>query len=145
MERPAATRIPLLPLPRLLRPGGLLLLTIGNLTLMAAQMAGLNYRYLLPEFHISLLNSRLPEPALPADGLQPLLVRYAGAVPFNVIKSLPHFALKHLACLALRFSGVTRAPFMLGQLATQWREPRSAIGQSLHVFAQLGDSLAVWG
>jgi len=145
MERPAATRIPLLPLPRLLRPGGLLLLTIGNVTLMAAQMAGLNYRYLLPDFHISLLNLGCLNRLYRQNGLQSLPVRYAGAVPFNVIKSLPHFALKQLACLALRFSGVTRAPFMLGQLATQWREPRSAIGQSLHVFAQLGDSLAVWG
>lgn len=135
MERPAATRIPLLPLPRLLRPGGLLLLTIGNLTLIAAQMAGLNYRYLLPDFHISLLNLGCMNRLYRQNGLQSLPVRYAGAVPFNVIKSLPHFALKQLARLALRFSGVTRAPFMLGQLATQWREPRSAIKQSLHVFA----------
>ncbi|MEI6107589.1 MAG: class I SAM-dependent methyltransferase [Opitutae bacterium] len=96
-------------LARLLRPGGLLLLTTGNLTSPAARMAGLNYRYLLPEFHISLLNPDCLNRLYRQNGLQPLPVRYDGAVQFKVIKSLPQPGLKRLARFGLNLPQVTRA------------------------------------
>ncbi len=96
-------------LARLLKPGGLLLLTTGNLTSTAARMAGLDYRYLLPEFHISLFNPDCLARLYRQHGLQPLRVRYRGAVQFKVIKSLPQPGLKRLARLGLRLPLVTRA------------------------------------
>ena len=96
-------------LARLLKPGGLLLLTTGNLTSPAARMAGLNYRYLLPEFHISLLNPDCLRHLYQKHGLLPLSVRYRGAVQFKVIKSLQRPGLKRLARLALNLPLVTRA------------------------------------
>jgi 2-polyprenyl-3-methyl-5-hydroxy-6-metoxy-1,4-benzoquinol methylase len=96
-------------LARLLKPGGLLILTTGNLTSPAARLSGLDYRYLLPEFHISLLNPECLARLYRQHGLQPYPVRYRGTVQFKVIKSLQHAGLKRLARLALQLPLVIRA------------------------------------
>ena len=95
-------------LARLLRPGGLLLLTTGNLTSPAARLAGLNYRYLLPEIHISLLNPDCLRRLYRQHGLEPLPVRYDGAVQFKVVKSLQRPRQRRLARFFLRWPLVTR-------------------------------------
>jgi 2-polyprenyl-3-methyl-5-hydroxy-6-metoxy-1,4-benzoquinol methylase len=43
---------------RLLKPGGLLLLTTGNLDSPVARRQGIHYRYCAPEIHVSLFNPR---------------------------------------------------------------------------------------
>ena len=75
---------------RLLRPGGLLLLTTGNLGSPAARSAGLNYRYCAPEIHVSLFDPGCLARLYRKVGLEPLRVRYQGAVRFKVLKTLRH-------------------------------------------------------
>ncbi|WP_404420575.1 class I SAM-dependent methyltransferase [Nibricoccus sp. IMCC34717] len=92
-----------------LAPGGVLLATTGNLNSFAARRAGINYRYLIPEVHISLYNPDALRLLYARHGLEPLEVRYLGVVRFKVIKSLRHPVLKALAAVALRLPGITRA------------------------------------
>jgi SAM-dependent methyltransferase len=95
---------------RLLKPGGLLLLTTGNLDSPAARRAGLAYRYCAPEIHVSLFNPRALAALYRRVGLEPCAVRYHGAVQFKVLKTLRHRrALRALARLALRFPPVVRS------------------------------------
>ncbi|MDP3073387.1 MAG: class I SAM-dependent methyltransferase [Opitutaceae bacterium] len=75
---------------RLLKPGGLLLLTTGNLDSPAALQAGLAYRYCAPEIHVSLFNPRALTALYRRAGLDPIAVRYDGAVQFKVVKTLRH-------------------------------------------------------
>ncbi len=104
---------PLAPLQlvsRLLKPGGLLLLTTGNLTSAAARAAGLGYRYCAPEIHVSLFNPVALARLYARVGLTPYPVSYDGAVRFKVLKTLRHRpALRAAAALALRFPPVLRA------------------------------------
>ncbi len=94
---------------RLLRPGGLLLLTTGNLDSPAARRAGLSYRYCAPEIHVSLFNPRALAALFRRVGLEQLPVRYHGAVQFKVVKTLRHRpALRALARLALWLPPVVR-------------------------------------
>lgn len=103
---------PLAPLQlvaRLLKPGGLLLLTTGNLESPAAHRAGLGYRYCAPEIHVSLFNPRALTALYRRAGLEPLAVRYDGAVKFKVLKTLRHRpALRALARAALLLPPVVR-------------------------------------
>jgi SAM-dependent methyltransferase len=100
---------PLQLVARLLKPGGLLLLTTGNLESPVARREGLNYRYCAPEIHVSLFNPRALQRLYARVGLTPHSVRYHGAVKFKVIKTLRHRpALRALARLALGFSPVVR-------------------------------------
>ena len=100
---------PLQLVARLLKPGGLLLLTTGNLESPAARRAGLAYRYCAPEIHVSLFNPRALAALYRRVGLEPRAVRYDGAVRFKVLKTLRHRpALRALARLALRFPPVVR-------------------------------------
>ena len=94
---------------RLLKPGGLLLLTTGNLDGPVARRQGIHYRYCAPEIHVSLFNPRALAKLYARVGLVPRAVRYRGAVKFKVLKSLRHHrAARALAHLALRFPPFVR-------------------------------------
>lgn len=94
---------------RLLKPGGLLLLTTGNLDSPVARRHGIYYRYCAPEIHVSLFNPRCLARLYAAHGLTPLSVRYHGAVIFKVVKSLRHRpVLRAVANLALKFPPFVR-------------------------------------
>ncbi len=75
---------------RLLKPGGLLLLTTGNMAGPIARRHGIHYRYCAPEIHVSLFNPACLARLYRRVGLEPLTVRYHGAVKFKVVKSLRH-------------------------------------------------------
>lgn len=94
---------------RLLKPGGLLLLTTGNLESPVARRQGIHYRYCAPEIHVSLFNPRALATLYRHAGLEPRHVRYRGAVKFKVVKTLRHhrFA-RALADLALSFPPLVR-------------------------------------
>ncbi len=83
-------------LARLLRPGGLLLLTTGNMDCPLARLQGIQFAYCQPEIHISLFTpkslSRLYEDA----GLRPVWVRYDGMLYFRLLKNLPRLPLGSL-------------------------------------------------
>lgn len=89
---------------RLLKPGGLLLLTTGNLAGPVARRQGIHYRYCVPEIHVSLFNPESLTLLYRRHGLEPRRVRYRGTVKFKVVKSLRHRpVLLALARLALSF------------------------------------------
>lgn len=95
---------------RLLRPGGLLLLTTGNLQSPAARRAGLGYRYCAPEIHVSLFNPACLTRLYARAGLEPLAVNFTGAVRFKVLKTLRHRPLlRGMAAIALRLPPVLAA------------------------------------
>lgn len=101
---------PLRLVARLLRPGGLLLLTTGNLASPVARRQGIHYRYCAPEIHVSLFNPSCLAQLYRKVGLEPLAVRYAGAVKFKVVKSLRHRPLaRAVASAALALPPVVRA------------------------------------
>ena len=94
---------------RLLKPGGLLLLTTGNLDSPVARPQGIHYRYCAPEIHVSLFNPACLARLYARVGLTPHAVRYTGAVKFKVVKTLRHRpALRALARLALMFPPFVR-------------------------------------
>lgn len=96
-------------LARLLKPGGLLLLTTGNLDGPIARRQGIHYRYCAPEIHVSLFNPRCLAQLYRQHGLEPYHVRYQGAVKFKAIKSLRyHPVLRTLARAALTFPPAVR-------------------------------------
>ncbi len=95
---------------RLLKPGGLLLLTTGNMDGRVARRQGIHYRYCAPEIHISLFNPRSLAALYKRHGLSPLSVRYEGAVSFKVLKSLRHQPVRRaLARAALHLPPFVRA------------------------------------
>ena len=95
---------------RLLKPGGLLLLTTGNLDGPIARRQGIHYRYCAPEIHVSLFNPRCLSELYRRVGLAAYPVRYDGAVKFKVLKSLRHRrALRATAAAALAFPLTVRA------------------------------------
>ena len=101
---------PLALVARLLKPGGLLLLTTGNLDSPIARRQGIHYRYCAPEIHVSLFNPRCLEQLYRRVGLEPCHVRYDGAVKFKVVKSLRHRrVLRALAAAGLSFPPAVRA------------------------------------
>ncbi|MSU48871.1 MAG: class I SAM-dependent methyltransferase [Opitutus sp.] len=87
---------------RLLKPGGLLLLTTGNMDSPVARRQGIQYRYCAPEIHVSLFNPRSLARLYARVGLEPHAVRYRGTVRFKVLKTLRHQRVpRALAGLAL--------------------------------------------
>lgn len=73
---------------RLLRPGGLLLVTTGNFDCQIARLHGINYRYCIPEIHVSLYSPKSLSALYRRHGLEPFEVAYDGAVRFKVLKSV---------------------------------------------------------
>jgi len=73
---------------RLLKPGGLLLLTTGNMHAPLARMRGFQFSYCVPEVHISLFNPELLENVYRACGLEPRYFQYSGVMTFKILKSL---------------------------------------------------------
>lgn len=83
-------------LSRLLRPGGLLLLSTGNLDSPLARWQGLQFAYCIPEIHISLFTPRALTTLYESVGLVPLQLRYDGSLRFRALKNLPRLPLGHL-------------------------------------------------
>jgi SAM-dependent methyltransferase len=93
---------------RLLKPGGLLLVTTGNVASLVARRKGLAYAYLLPEIHVGYFTPRALEIVYARHGLLPVRFRYDGAVRFKVIKTLRTRGRQRLARLALRLPFAVR-------------------------------------
>ena len=93
---------------RLLRPGGLLLLTTGNNDCPVARRTGLANRYYLPEIHVGIFNPHCLRTIYKRHGLIPHHVRYSGVVKFKVIKSLVHPGRRRIARIALKFPPLVR-------------------------------------
>lgn len=87
---------------RLLTPGGLLILTTGNVSSIAAKMSGLNYRYLIPEIHVSLYTPKTLGFLYGRYGLMPAQVDYDGVVRFKIFRSLLSPAAKKFGALICR-------------------------------------------
>jgi 2-polyprenyl-3-methyl-5-hydroxy-6-metoxy-1,4-benzoquinol methylase len=87
---------------RLLKPGGLLLVTTGNIASLVARTRGLSYAYCLPEIHVSYFTPRALEIIYERHGLVPVRFRYDGTVRFKVIKTLRTAGRQQIARLALR-------------------------------------------
>jgi len=94
---------------RLLRPGGLLLVTTGNMAGPAARLWGLDYGYVLPEVHAGYFTPRALGIIYARHGLRPLWFRYDGAVRFKMVKTLRTPGRQRLARLAMRLPLVVRA------------------------------------
>lgn len=95
-------------LARLLRPGGLLLLTTGNFASPLARLQGLRFRYCLPEVHVSLFAPRTLEHLYRAHGLRPVRLRYEGGLRFKILKSAGSPGRRRLLSAALRLPGFVR-------------------------------------
>jgi SAM-dependent methyltransferase len=77
---------------RLLKPGGLLLLTTGNMHSPLARMRGFKFSYCVPEVHISLFNPKVLEHVYKACGLKPRYFRYSGVIRSKILMRLgPRF------------------------------------------------------
>jgi 2-polyprenyl-3-methyl-5-hydroxy-6-metoxy-1,4-benzoquinol methylase len=110
IEHLPAPLAPMQLVARLLKPGGLLLLTTGNLESPIARRQGIHYRYCAPEIHVSLFNPRCLSLLYQRVGLTPRTVQYHGAVKFKVVKSLRHRpALRATASAVLSLPPVVRA------------------------------------
>ena len=94
---------PLALVARLLKPGGLLLLTTGNLSSPVAKRKGINYSYCRSEIHVSLYNPRCLAYTYRKVGLVPLKVRYREAIAFKVLKNAPRSLPKSLAKFLVKF------------------------------------------
>ncbi len=95
---------------RLLKPGGLLLLTTGNLDSPIARRQGLEFGYCVPEIHVSLFNPRCLATLYQRVGLTPHPVRFGGALRFKILKNLRHRpAARAIAVAALAFPGLSQA------------------------------------
>jgi SAM-dependent methyltransferase len=75
-----------------LKPGGLLILTTGNLDCLLAKVQGIHFAYCIPEIHISLFNPSLLRKLYRENGLTPVTFRYKGMVKFRVLKTLRLFS-----------------------------------------------------
>jgi len=94
---------------RLLKPGGLLLVTTGNVSSLVPRSRGLDYGYIMPEVHVSYFTPRALEIIYARHGLVPVRFRYDGAVRFKVVKTLRTKGRQRLARLAMRLPFVVRA------------------------------------
>lgn len=95
-------------LARLLRPGGLLLLTTGNLASPVARWQGLDFSYCMPEIHVSLFSPATLARLYTDAGLLPERVRYRGVLHFKILKSAGSEGRRRMLQLALRLPGFRR-------------------------------------
>lgn len=110
-----------------LKPGGLLILTTGNLDSPLARLQGIHFTYCVPEIHVSLFNPSLLSRLYCEVGLTPILMKPAGTIKFRFLKNLARFPgggmLAWLACLppALHFVdylfGFSKMPFAVKPLS----------------------------
>jgi hypothetical protein len=91
---------------RLLKPGGSLILTTGNLNCLAAKIRGADYRYIIPDIHVSLFNPDCLSALYQKHGLSPVNIKYDGVLAHKVLKSLRNRHLKKFAAHLLRVPGV---------------------------------------
>jgi SAM-dependent methyltransferase len=75
-------------LARCLAPGGILLLTTGNLASPLAKLMGFRFPYCVPEMHISLFEPALLARLYAAAGLVPTRAEMRGILEFKVLKNL---------------------------------------------------------
>jgi SAM-dependent methyltransferase len=94
---------------RLLRPGGLLLLTTGNISGPVPRMEGLNYAYVIPEVHVGYFTPRALELIYARHGLVPVRFRFDGVVRFKVLKTLRTPGKQRLARIAMGLPLFVRA------------------------------------
>jgi SAM-dependent methyltransferase len=94
---------------RLLKPGGLLLVTTGNISSPVARAKGLGYGYVMPEVHVGYFTPRALRIIYARHGLLPVRFRYDGAVRFKVVKTLRTVGRQRLARLAMGLPLVVRA------------------------------------
>ncbi len=109
-----------------LRPGGLLILTTGNLDCPLAQRQGIHFTYCVPEIHISLFNPSLLSRLYREVGLTPVFMRHEGTIKFRFLKNLAGVPggrlLSWLAFFApaRRFAdylfGVSKMPFAIKEM-----------------------------
>lgn len=86
---------------RLLKPGGLLLLTTGNMGSVVARIQGLAYGYVIPDIHVGYYTPRALERLYARHGLAPVRFRYKGTVRFKVAKTLRTAGRQRLAMAVL--------------------------------------------
>jgi len=105
-------------LSRLLKPGGLLILTTGNMQSPIAKFRGLSFGYRVPEIHVSFFNPALLESLYREAGLSPLHVKFRGTVRFRIAKKLRlHPVMQIFAPLALLSPFVAMADLLYGTSA----------------------------
>ena len=75
-------------LARSLKPGGLLILTTGNLDCPLARLQGIQFSYCVPEIHVSFFNPSLLSRLYREIGLTPIWMRHKGALRFRFLKNL---------------------------------------------------------
>lgn len=95
-------------LSRLLKPGGLLLLTTGNLASPMARWRGLKFSYCMPEIHVSLFSPATLCHLYSEAGLTPTWVRYRGVLNFKILKSAGSPSRRWFLRQALRAPGFRR-------------------------------------
>ena len=88
IEHIAAPRPVVAQIARLLAPGGLLILTTGNMRSPIARVLRMRFPYLTPEIHVSLFQPKLLSELYRQHGLEPCRVRYDGAIRFRIAKNL---------------------------------------------------------
>ena len=106
-----------------LKPGGLLILTTGNLDCPLARLQGIHFSYCIPEIHVSLFNPSLLSRLYREVGLTPILMRHDGTIKFRFLKNLARIpggrmlTWLALSSLTLRFAdyffGVSKMPFAI--------------------------------
>jgi 2-polyprenyl-3-methyl-5-hydroxy-6-metoxy-1,4-benzoquinol methylase len=115
-------------LARSLKPGGLLILTTGNLASPLARLQGIHFTYCVPEIHVSLFNPTLLSRLYREVGLTPILMKPAGTIKFRFLKNLARIPggrmLAWLAAfplvlhLADYFFGFSKMPFAIKPAAS---------------------------
>jgi 2-polyprenyl-3-methyl-5-hydroxy-6-metoxy-1,4-benzoquinol methylase len=71
-----------------LKPGGILILTTGNLDCPLAKIQGIHFAYCVPEIHVSLFNPALLSQLYRKVKLIPIRLKHDGTIKFRFIKNL---------------------------------------------------------
>ena len=81
---------------RWLKPGGLLILTTGNLASPLARWQGIQFGYCIPEIHVTLWTPRALETAYLRVGLVPFRTQVFGSLRFKIRKNLGRFPILNM-------------------------------------------------